>query len=173
MVSYYVNSYHSFSIDDWYDPNKYTRFGSSDKSHRMRRGDVQFTIGGTGIANCEQNEHSKDTVHFLQIWEKVAEPTTEGTIPIHTDFVMGAALIPLQEKFGWVVGARATESNKRKIYIHAPLTKKGQSKVRFDDRDEALNEGDGAFIDGVNAGDRLTVESTGEVEAQVVLLDTA
>jgi len=31
---------------------------------------MQFTTGGTGIAHSEQNEHSRDTVHFLQIWAK-------------------------------------------------------------------------------------------------------
>ncbi|OTB11017.1 hypothetical protein K445DRAFT_322521 [Daldinia sp. EC12] len=260
----WLNTYHSFSFADWYDP-KFSHFGSlrvlnedrvkpnsgfpthphrdfeifsyiisgelthrdsmlrkgaeggqSDKFYRMRRGDVQFTTGGTGIAHSEQNEHARDTVHFLQIWaipwkkgltpryhtrhfddedkrkgfvpilsplkggpeatseqEKAAEPTIEGSIPIHADFVMGAALIPPQERFDWVVGARATESNKRKVYIHVPMTKNGQTKVRVDGRDEILNEGDGAFIDGVNAGDRLTVESVGEVEAEVVVLDTA
>ncbi|KAI1473850.1 RmlC-like cupin [Daldinia eschscholtzii] len=260
----WLNTYHSFSFADWYDP-KFSHFGSlrvlnedrvkpnsgfpthphrdfeifsyiisgelthrdsmlrkgaeggqSDKFYRMRRGDVQFTTGGTGIAHSEQNEHARDTVHFLQIWaipwkkgltpryhtrhfddedkrkgfvpilsplkggpeatseqEKAAEPTIEGTIPIHADFVMGAALIPPQERFDWVVGARATESNKRKVYIHVPMTKNGQTKVQVDGRDEILNEGDGAFIDGVNAGDRLTVESVGDVEAEVVVLDTA
>ncbi|KAI8958614.1 RmlC-like cupin [Daldinia sp. FL1419] len=190
--------------------------GQSDKFYRMHRGDVQFTTGGTGIAHSEQNEHARDTVHFLQIWaipwkrglapryhtrnfdddekrkgfvpilsplkagpeatleqEKIAEPTIEGTIPIHADFVMGAALIPPQEHFTWVIGARATESNRRKVYIHVPMTKKGQAKIRLDNRDVVLNEGDGAFIDGVNAGDRLIVESVGEVEAEVVVLDTA
>ncbi|KAI0119059.1 RmlC-like cupin [Daldinia grandis] len=190
--------------------------GQSDKFYRMRRGDVQFTTGGTGIAHSEQNEHARDTVHFLQIWaipwkrgltpryhtrhfddeekrkgfvpilsplkggpeatfeqEKVAEPIIEGTIPIHADFVMGAALIPPQGRFDWVIGARIAESSRRKVYIHVPMTKGGQAKVRLDGRDEVLGEGDGAFIDDVNAGDRLTVESIGEVEAEVVVLDTA
>ncbi|KAI1140741.1 RmlC-like cupin [Hypoxylon sp. FL0543] len=260
----WLNTYHSFSFADWYDP-RFTHFGSlrvlnedrvkpnsgfpthphrdfeifsyilsgelthrdsmlrkgaeggqSDKFYRMRRGDVQFTTGGTGIAHSEQNEHPKDTVHFLQIWaipwkrgltpryhtrhfedeekrkgfvpilsplkggpeatseqEKAAEPTIEGTIPIHADFVMGAGLIAPHERFDWIVGAEATESSKRKVYIHVPMTKNGKAKIRLDGRDEILDEGDGAFVDGVNAGDRLTVESVGEVEAEVVVLDTA
>ncbi|KAI0897333.1 RmlC-like cupin domain-containing protein [Annulohypoxylon nitens] len=260
----WLNTYHSFSFADWYDP-RFSHFGSlrvlnedrvkpnsgfpthphrdfeifsyilsgelthrdsmlrkgaeggqSDKFYRMRRGDVQFTTGGTGIAHSEQNEHSKETVHFLQIWaipwkrgltpryhtrhfsdeekrkgfvpilsplkggpeatfeqEKVAEPTIEGTIPIHADFVMGASLIAPQEKFDWLVGANATENSKRKVYVHVPMTKKGKAKVRLDGRDEIIEEGDGAFVDGVNAGDKLTVESVGEVEAEVVVLDTA
>ena len=36
-----------------------------------------------------------------------------------------------------------------------------------------LEEGDGAFIDAVNAGDKLVVESLGSAEAEVVLLDSA
>ncbi|MCJ1444614.1 MAG: hypothetical protein MMC23_005116 [Stictis urceolatum] len=35
--------------------------------YRMKRGDVQFTTGGTGIAHSERNE-SGAWVHFLQIW---------------------------------------------------------------------------------------------------------
>lgn len=36
----------------------------------QKRGDVQFTTGGTGIAHSEQNEHDSKWVHFLQIWVK-------------------------------------------------------------------------------------------------------
>ncbi|KAL7621313.1 hypothetical protein AAE478_008633 [Parahypoxylon ruwenzoriense] len=260
----WLNTYHSFSFADWYDP-KFMHFGSlrvlnedrvkpnsgfpthphrdfeifsyilsgelthrdsmlqkgaeggeSDKFYRMRRGDVQFTTGGTGIAHSEQNEHTRDTVHFLQIWaipwkqgltpryhtrhfdeeekrkgfvpilsplkggpdatfeqEKAAEPMIEATIPIHADFVMGAGLIAPKGKFEWTVGAKVTNNSKRKVYIHVPMTKGGKAKVRLDGRDEILEEGDGAFVDSVNAGDKLSVESVGEVEAEVVVLDTA
>ncbi|KAI1864714.1 hypothetical protein JX265_008438 [Neoarthrinium moseri] len=105
--------------------------------------------------------------------EKTAEPTIAETIPIHADFVMAAGIIAPKEKFEWIVGAKATESNKRKVYVHLPMTKGGKAKVRLDGRDDVLNEGDGAFIDDVRAGDKLSVESVGEVEAEVVLLDTA
>ncbi|KAI1309689.1 RmlC-like cupin domain-containing protein [Xylaria venustula] len=188
----------------------------SDKFYRMHRGDVQFTTGGTGIAHSEQNEHKKDTVHFLQIWaipwkqgltpryhtrhfdeeskrlgfvpilsplkggpdathqqEEAAEPTIEGTIPIHADFVMSAGIIAPQKKFEWVVGANATGNTKRKVYIHIPMLKGGKAKIRLDGREEVYNEGDGAFIDNVHAGEKLYVESVGEAEAEVVLLDTA
>lgn len=190
--------------------------GQSDKFYRMHRGDVQFTTGGTGIAHSEQNEHQRDTVHFLQIWaipwrrgltpryhtrhfdeeekrkgfvpilsplkggpdasseqERAAEPTIPETIPIHADFVMGAGLVAPQERFEWTVGAKATEATKRKVYIHLPMTKKGKAKIRLDGRGDILDEGDGAFIDGVNAGDKLSVESVGDAEAEVVVLDTA
>lgn len=34
-----------------------------------------------------------------------------------------------------------------------------------------LEEGDGAFVSGVNAGDGLVFESIGQEEAEVVVLD--
>ncbi|KAI1277273.1 RmlC-like cupin domain-containing protein [Xylaria sp. FL0933] len=188
----------------------------SDRFYRMHRGDVQFTTGGTGIAHSEQNEHNKDTVHFLQIWaipwkrgltpryhtrhfdeekkrlgfvpilsplkggpdatyqqELAAEPTIDGTIPIHADFVMSAGLIAPQKTFEWVVGANATENLKRKVYVHLAMAKGGKAKIRLDGREEVYSEGDGAFIDDVRAGDKLSVESVGDAEAEVVLLDTA
>ncbi|KAK3944026.1 RmlC-like cupin domain-containing protein [Diplogelasinospora grovesii] len=192
----------------------------SDRFYRMRRGDVQFTTGGTGIAHSEFNEDSTrsgEPVHFLQIWaipwkrglepryhtrhfdeeqkrlgfvpilsplkggvdasreqEKAAEPTIPGTIPIHADFVMAAGLVAPEGRFEWNVGAKAAEATKRKVYVHLPMTKRGKAKVRLDGREDAvLSEGDGAFVDGVNAGDKLAVESIGDAEAEVIVLDTA
>ncbi|KOS21007.1 Quercetin 2 [Escovopsis weberi] len=191
--------------------------GQSDKFYRMRRGDVQFTTGGTGIAHSEMNEHKSDTVHLLQIWalpwrkglkpryhtrhfsdedkkkgfvkilsplragedatakeEEAAEPTLRNTIPIHADFVMGAGIIAPGSTFEWKVGADATKETKRKVYVHLPMTKNGKAKIRIDGREAAeLSEGDGAFVDVVHAGDRLLVESIGEADAEVVVLDTA
>jgi quercetin 2,3-dioxygenase len=50
---------------------------NKDLFYRMKRGDVQFTTGGTGIAHSEQNESDKP-VHFLQIW---AMPWRSGLLP--------------------------------------------------------------------------------------------
>ena len=191
--------------------------GQSDKFYRMRRGDVQFTTGGTGVAHSEMNEHKSDTVHFLQIWaipwkrgldpryhtkhfeeedkkkgfvtilsplkggpdasaqeEKDAAPTVPGTIPIHADFVMGAGIIAPEKTFEWTVGGKAGLQNKRKVYVHLPMTKKGKAKIRLGGREDSeLEEGDGAFIEGVSIGDKLTVESIGDAEAEVIVLDTA
>ncbi|KAJ5985420.1 hypothetical protein N7499_008300 [Penicillium canescens] len=184
---------------------------------RMKRGDVQFTTGGTGIAHSEQNESNKP-VHFLQIWalpwkqglkpqyhtmtfseedkrkafvpilsplaagpqatpaqEDAATPKLPGTIPIHADFVMGAGIIEPSSTFKWNVGAGETVESKKKrnVYIHLPMTKQGKSKVKLDGREDAvLEEGDGAFVTLVNAGDALRVESVGEVEAEVIVLDS-
>lgn len=117
--------------------------------------------------------------------EEEARPAIEGTIPIHADFVMGAGIIaPEGEKkvFEWKVGADAKfagedgekkQASKRKVFVHLPMTKGGKSKVKLDGRDDAvLSEGDGAFIEGMNAGDRLVVESVGSVEAEVIVLDS-
>lgn len=187
-----------------------------DDFYRMKRGDVQFTTGGKGIAHSEQNESDKE-VHFLQIWalpwsrgltpryhtktfsedakraaflpilsplkagpgaseaeEKAAEPTLPETIPIHADLVMAAGIIGVDKRFKWTVGANAVKSTtSRHVYIHVPMTKKGSMKIRLDGREDAvLNEGDGAFISNVNAGDVLSVESIGEAEAEVVVLDS-
>jgi len=106
--------------------------------------------------------------------EKTAEPVIPETIPIHADFVMGAGIIEPTNKFEWTVGGGATDQTKRKVYVHLPMTKGGKAKIRLDGREDAeLFEGDGAFIEGVNAGDKLAVESIGDAEAEVIVLDTA
>ena len=191
-----------------------------DKFFRMKRGDVQFTTGGTGIAHSEGNEHKRDWVHFLQIWalpwakklppiyhtntfneeekrkrfvniitplkagpkasaadEKAAIPATNGTIPVHADLVFSAGIIPIGQAFEYKIGgddAVRSKSN-RNTFVHLPMTKGGKAKIRLagrDDQDSILKEGDGAFVRGVNAGDILSVESIGEAEAEVVVLDS-
>ena len=53
------------------------------------------------------------------------------------------------------------------------MTKGGKAKVRLAGRDESvLQEGDGAFVSQVNAGDILSVESVGEEDAEVLVLDS-
>lgn len=111
--------------------------------------------------------------------EDEARPTIEGTIPVHADLVMAAGIIAPEEKFEWKVGADAkfgpdgTQATKRKVFVHLPMTKNGKAKIRVDGRDDAvLSEGDGAFIDNVNATDKLVIESVGSAEAEVVLLDS-
>ncbi|OAA60042.1 RmlC-like jelly roll fold protein [Cordyceps fumosorosea ARSEF 2679] len=106
--------------------------------------------------------------------EKDAEPEVAGSIPIHADFAMGAGIITPERTFEWVVGAKATEANKRKVYVHLPMTQNGKAKIRIDGREDAeLVEGDGAFVEGVHAGDKLAIESIGSADAEVIVLDTA
>jgi len=155
----------------------------------------------TGIAHSEQNE-SNDWVHFLQIWatpwsrgltpryhtqtfseaakreafvpilsplaagplatteqERSDVPSLEGTIPIHADLVMAAGLIGKGKKFEWGVGGTDGKPE--------GLVRKKQG------RDAAvLEEGDGAYVEGVKVGDKLEFESVGEAEAEVVVLDS-
>ncbi|MCJ1380546.1 hypothetical protein MMC17_003654 [Xylographa soralifera] len=186
--------------------------------YRMKRGDVQFTTGGKGIAHSEQNE-SSNLVHFLQIWatpwarsltpryhtrtfseaakragfvpilsplaagpgastaqEAAALPSIKDTIPIHADLVMGAGLIGAGKRFEWLVGgqeAMMTKKQDRRVYVHLAMTKGGKARVRLDGREGVvLGEGDGAFVEGVAVGDGLGVESVGEEEAEVVVLDS-
>lgn len=146
---------------------------SADKNlfYRMKRGDVQFTSAGTGVAHSEKNEHETDTVHFLQIWvlpwargltpvyhtdtfpeederkgfvtiisplkggvnatmeqEIAAEAVVEGTIPIHTDFLFGAGIVPRGKAFSWKVGGEddvVTSKLDRKMCVYLPMTKGG------------------------------------------------
>ncbi|KAL9595301.1 MAG: hypothetical protein Q9219_006523 [cf. Caloplaca sp. 3 TL-2023] len=55
---------------------------SHDQFYRIKRGDIQFTTGGSGISHSEQNEHHGETVHFLQIW---ALPWKNGLVPRYHD----------------------------------------------------------------------------------------
>jgi quercetin 2,3-dioxygenase len=191
---------------------------NKDQFYRMKRGDVQFTTGGTGIAHSEENEHSKDWVHFLQIWatpwkkalpptyhtstfdddekrkkfvtiitplkagpkatadeEKAAVPATAGTIPIHADLMFSAGIIPKGEAFDYKIGGAQAVRNTtdRKAYVHLPMAKGGKAKVKLAGREDSiLQEGDGAFVSKVNAGDVLSIESIGDEEAEVLVLDS-
>ena len=105
----------------------------------------------------------------------MAVATVPNTIPIHADLLMGAGIIPVNGCFQWTVGCNDAVRNKldRKVYLHLPMTKSGGAKIRVDGREDAvLAEGDGTFVSGVSAGDVLSVESIGEVEAEVVILDS-
>lgn len=109
--------------------------------------------------------------------EKAAVPAIEGTIPIHADFLMGAAIVPSGSAFSWTIGGGKGDvvraKANRKTYVHLPMTQRGASKIRLSGpTDVVLEEGDGAFVENVNAGDDLFVESIGEVEAEVVVLDS-
>ena len=189
----------------------------SDDFYRMRRGDVQFTTGGSGIAHSEQNESPSTPVHFLQIWalpwkqglppryhtrsvpesskrdrfatiisplkagpgasareEKDAVATMEGTIPIHADFYMGAGILGPGVGAAWRVGGGGGEKGEgvaRKVYLHLPMRGVG-ARVKVGGGEVVLEEGDGAFVEGVKGGEEVLVESVGEGEAEVVVLDS-
>lgn len=107
--------------------------------------------------------------------EKAAVPTVEGTIPVHADLVFSASIIPEGKTFAYKVGGGDAVSSKsnRNVYVHLPETKGGKAKIRLDGRDSVvLSEGDAAFVTQVNANDELRVESIGEAEAEVVVIDS-
>jgi len=108
--------------------------------------------------------------------EQQAEASIPETIPIHADLVMAAGIIGVDKRFKYIVGGEGDvvrNKSDRKVYVHLPMTKNGNAKIRLAGRENAvLAEGDGAFVSGVNAGDVLSVESIGEAEAEVVVLDS-
>jgi len=111
-----------------------------------------------------------------EVEEQKAEPQIPDTIPIHADFLMAAGIIGVDKRFKYVVGGEGNvvqEKSDRSVYVHLPMTKNGNARVRLAGREDAvLEEGDGAFVEGVNTGDVLSVESIGEAEAEVVVLDS-
>lgn len=195
---------------------------NKEQFYRMKRGDVQFTTGGKGIAHSEQNEHDKDWVHFLQIWatpwkrglpptyhtetfseadkkekfvniitplkagpsatpaeEKAATPAKEGTIPVHADLVFSAGILEPKKTFEYRVGGDGEDLVRnregRNVYVHFTESEKWEKrgKVKLAGREDmVLSEGDAAFVKNVKVGDVLTVESTGEVDAEVVIVDS-
>ena len=89
---------------------------------------------------------------------------------------MGAGVIPVDKRFKWTVGGSDAGISKlgRHVYLHLPMMKSGNAKIRVAGREDAvLSEGDGVFVSSVNSSDVLSVESIGEAEAEVVVLDSA
>ncbi|KPI39533.1 putative quercetin 2,3-dioxygenase [Cyphellophora attinorum] len=105
--------------------------------------------------------------------EKAAIPVKDGTIPVHADLVFSAGIIPAGSTFEYKIGGDDYVSSKldRKTYVHFPATKGGKAKIRLAG-ETVLSEGDGAYVTKVNSGDVLTVESIGEAEAEVVVIDS-
>ncbi|KAL5628337.1 hypothetical protein BROUX41_003085 [Berkeleyomyces rouxiae] len=96
--------------------------GESEKFKRMKRGDVQFTTGGTGIAHSEFNEHSSDTVHFLQIW---AIPWKKGLPPAYhtqsfSEEAKRQAFVPILSPLK--VGEEATPAEEKEAIPAIPGT---------------------------------------------------
>ena len=105
--------------------------------------------------------------------EKAAVPAVEGTIPIHADLMMGAGIIEAGKSASWKIGGNeaAVQSKVgRHVYVHLPMCKTG-AKIQLGQQ-AVLEEGDGAFVSNVNAGDELLVESVGKGQAEVVILDS-
>ena len=69
-----------------------------------------------------------------------------------------------------VVVAVVAQKVRRKVCMHLPMRRVG-AKIRVEG-ETVLEEGDGAFVEGWNAGDEVKVESIGDGEAEVVVLDS-
>lgn len=108
--------------------------------------------------------------------EEKAEPVIPGTIPIHADLIMSAGIVGVEKRFKYTVGGEGDvvkSKEGRNVYVHLPMTKNGSAKVRLAGREDlVLEEGDGAYVSRVNAGDVISVESVGEAEAELVVLDS-
>lgn len=98
------------------------------------------------------------------------------TIPIHADLVMSAGIVGVDKGLDYKVGGEddvVLSKEERHVYVHLPMAKDGKAKIRLAGREDVvLQEGDGAYISKVNAGDVLSVESIGEAEAELVVLDS-
>eukprot|EP01114_Cavostelium_apophysatum_P007727 TRINITY_DN1989_c0_g1_i2.p1 TRINITY_DN1989_c0_g1~~TRINITY_DN1989_c0_g1_i2.p1 ORF type:complete len:210 (+),score=59.23 TRINITY_DN1989_c0_g1_i2:475-1104(+) len=155
----------------------------------IRRGEVQLTVAGSGVSHSEYNRNSKEVVHFLQIWVsprardlKPSYTTMNFTdeqkrnnllkivsgeegpshIRVNNDINVFASLL---EKGVSLKHNLTREKGTRKAYIQLVQTKNNASiKVN----NVELNEGDGAFIVGV---DELTIEGTGDATAEFLLFD--
>ena len=143
-------------------------------SEVLKRGEVQFTSTGSGIAHSEYNASQTELVHFLQIWatpdkrglppnyqtrtfpdsEKegqlrliVSPDGAQDSIRINTDMRVYATL--LQE--GQTV-THPVEAG-RQVYVHVVMdvtgfdTEKRETSVEVNAGEETLLDGDGAFIE--------------------------
>lgn len=148
----------------------------------MRPGDVQRMTAGTGVSHSEFNPSAAEGVHLLQIWiipnqiglepsyeqrffEKadrqnqlrlIASPDgREGSVVVHQDVNLYAALLSAGEQVEWAVGAN------RHFWIQVA---RGSVQVNG----TRLETGDGAAIEQTYA---LTI--TGQDAAEILMFDLA
>ncbi|KAG7005220.1 beta-hexosaminidase [Physcia stellaris] len=196
----WLNTYHTFSFASYFDA-RYQSFGPRRTTIRLPNAphrDAEIfsyilsgelthrdSMHGKGAAKGLK-EVSKDDFFVMKRGrasrprrkKKAAEPAVRGTIPVHADLVMGAAIVGAGGAATWRVGGGGEGKGvvrslrDRKVYVHLPM--RGlKAKVRLAGQEGyVLGEGDGAFVEKVNVGDELLVESVGEGEAEVVVLDS-
>jgi len=163
----------------------------------ISRGDVQFTSAGKGIYHSEFNASKDETVHFIQMWIKpdtmglkpayftkrysdeakknalvpivARKPDAEklGAIPISQDAVVSAGLIDEGATVSYKTSA------KRKLYVHL-IQNGGALQLKTNNGDEStLNEGDGAFLEGVTELTLTGASSVTKKPSEVLLFDLA
>lgn len=111
--------------------------------------------------------------------EKEGKAAKAGTIPIHADLVFSAGIIEPSKTFEYKVGGNGEDlvrkKSSRNVYVHLTESEKWdkKGKIRLAGREDiVLGEGDASFVSKVNVGDVLTVESIGETDAEVVIIDS-
>jgi hypothetical protein len=87
---------------------------------------------------------------------------------------MSASIVPVGKTYSLKVGADAvTKKQNRNVYVHLTEASDGKSKsAKLKVGDVTLSEGDAAMVTKINAGEELTFESIGDVDAEVVVLDS-
>lgn len=83
---------------------------SMGNEHVIRTGDVQVMSAGTGIQHAEQNDSTKDPVHFLQIW---VIPDRQGVEPRYQQEHFSEA--DRQNRWQQIV---SPDSNDEGLWIH-------------------------------------------------------
>ena len=157
-------------------------------SEVLRRGDVQFTTTGRGIAHSEYNASNTDTVHFLQIWATpnkkglppryetksfpdsskqgqlrlfVSPDGADGSIPINADMRVYAALLSEGESVS------LTLAPGRQAYVHVVMdatgfdSEKRETSVEVCGGEEQLLDGDGLFVQLADASKAGQLTLTG------------
>lgn len=150
----------------------------------IKRGAVQHTSAGTGIAHAEFNANDSEDVRFLQVWIKpranglkpsyctkvwsdadktnalkpILTPTGEDdAITIQSDSSVFASILEKGNSVAYTI------PEGRKGYIHLTLT-----GGALDVNGVAMTEGDGAFVTGPL---ELSIQSTGKKSAEFLLFD--
>jgi hypothetical protein len=160
----------------------------------IRRGDVQFTSAGTGIAHSEFNVHPTDTLHFLQIWVKPDEnglkpsyatrhyPDQEKTnvlraivapngdkldcIKIHQDVTTYASILEKNKTINY------TLDPKRKALLQVITTHPNVGvKVTSGNETVQLQAGDVLFVSESTSAANITIEGDSDTPTEFVFFD--
>jgi redox-sensitive bicupin YhaK (pirin superfamily) len=191
-----THSHQEYEIFSYIIDGELQHKDSMGHTETLRRGEVQFTSAGTGIAHSEYNVHKSLWVHFIQIWVKPNQSklkpsyttkkwsdeeklnklcllvddiknSKDDTIAIHAPVSMFASILQPNHSIKHVF-------KRTKGYIHLVMrsgykTTNG-AKIQIG-QDVILEEGDGAFIDSENANAELIIENIGSTNAEFLLFD--
>ncbi|KAK4687897.1 quercetin 2,3-dioxygenase, partial [Tremellales sp. Uapishka_1] len=158
----------------------------------MKRGDLQMTSGGTGIAHSEYNDHPS---HFTdeqkadKICEIVAPVTAEGIedtregsgpAPVHAALYFSASVLSPSKSVTYAMHPPTTASIKNKLFyvqlvqVSGYNTSKAKGTtitVSSGSEKVELKEGDGVFVRNVKEGDKFEIANVGEGKPEVVMFE--